>query len=211
LARSRRSESSPKRDSRTALIELARQGDAQALGDLLERFRPSLNDLARQLLSPAIAQKVGASDLVQETCLEAMRDFGTARVRDVAGMQAWLTTLLANNVKDWQRKYRSSKKRDLRRERPLDEVGSRIDGRKAALVSADESPPARAIKTESRDLVQQAFKRLGRGYQQIIVWRTEERQSWQEIARRLDRSEDAVRMLWKRAVARLKREILDSP
>jgi len=68
--------------------------------------------LARQLLSPAIAQKVGASDLVQETCLEAMRDFGTARVRDVAGMQAWLTTLLANNVKDWQRKYRSSKKRD---------------------------------------------------------------------------------------------------
>src|SRR5262245_12749261 len=93
------------------LIQKARHGNHEALGELLERFRPALNDLAGQLLSPALAQKVGASDLVQETCLDAMRDFGSARVDHAVGLEVWLLALLANNVKDWQRKFQTSKKR----------------------------------------------------------------------------------------------------
>lgn len=205
-------DNSPRRDvGPRALFSRARAGDGQALGDLLEQFRQPLNDLARQLLSPALAQKVGASDLVQETCLDAMRDFGASRVSDPAGMEAWLIKLLANNVKDWQRKFRSSTKRDLRRERPLHDAESKSGLLQATLTSGDSSPEARALKKESQDLVTLALARLSRGYQQIIAWRAQERQSWQEIAKRLDRSEGAVRMLWKRAVERLKREIRGQP
>ena len=96
---------------------------------------------------------------------------------------------------------------DLRRERPLHDAESKSGLLQATLTSGDSSAESRALKQESQDLVTQAMARLSRGYQQIIVWRTQERQSWQEIAKRLDRSEDAVRMLWKRAVERLKREI----
>lgn len=191
-----------------SLLMRARMGDAQALGELLEQFRPRLNKLASQLLSAELAQKVGASDLVQETCLDAMRDFRAARVDHVAVLEAWLVTMLANNVEDWRRRFEKSRKRELRRERSLDDVDSRRGILHATLASHESSPGSRAMKKESADLMQQALARLSRGYRQIIVWRTHERQSWQEIARRLDRSEDAVRMLWKRAVARLKQEFL---
>ena len=198
-------------DSRTDLAEReflvqARAGDRRALGELLERFRPTLNDLAGQLLSPALVQKVGASDLVQETCLDAMRDFGAARVEHMQGLQAWLITLLTNNIKDWQRKYRSAKKREIRRERLLPASDSKFGSLASALASSDSGPAAHVLRQESADRVQQGLARLPRGFQQIIVWRTHERRSWQEIAQCLDRSEDAVRMLWKRAVERLKWE-----
>ena len=193
------------------LIKQARKGNHQALGSLLEQFRPAMTDLARQFLSPALAQKVGASDLVQETCLDAMRDFNDARVGTAAATEAWLVTLLANNIKDWQRKFQSSRKRDLRREKSLHDAESKLGLLAAMLASGDSSPESHVLKQESRDLVTQALERLSRGYRQIIVWRTHERRSWQEIAQRLGRSEDAVRMLWKRAVKRLKREIQCQP
>jgi len=207
LARQSNHPSSHGEAASSALLKRARTGERQALGELLDHFRPALSDLARQLLSPALAQKVGASDLVQETCLDAMRDFEAARVHNVAGMEAWLVTLLSNNLKDWQRKFRASQKRDVRRERSLNDNESKSGLRKMTLVSGDSTPPSHAMKEESRDQVKQAMSRLARGYQQIIIWRTEERRSWQEIAHRLNRSEDAVRMLWKRAIERLKREL----
>jgi RNA polymerase sigma-70 factor (ECF subfamily) len=207
LARPSSGDSSNGRDVTAALLERARNGEAQALGDLLEHFRPYLSNLARQLLSPALAQKVGASDLFQETCIDAMRDFGAARVQNVVSLEAWLVSLLSNNLKDWQRKFRASQKRDVRRERSLHDTESKIGLKKITLVSNDPTPPSHIIKKESCDLVKQAMSRLARGYQQIIRWRTEERKSWQEIALQLNRSEAAVRMLWKRAVERLKREL----
>ncbi len=194
-----------------ALLKEARCGDTQALGELLERCRPAMNAMARQLLSPALAQKIGSSDLVQETCLDAMRDFGAAQVRSITAMEAWLATLLANNLKDWQRKFKSSKKRDLRRERPLFDAESKSGLLAATLASRDSRPDSRILKQESHDLVNLALARLARGYQQVIRWRNYERLSWQEIAERLDRSEDAARMLWKRAMKRLKRELGSEP
>jgi RNA polymerase sigma-70 factor (ECF subfamily) len=194
-----------------SLIEQARAGDHHALGELLERFRPALAKLASQLLSPALAQKVGASDLVQETCLDAMRDFRATRALHAHGVKIWLITLLTNNLKDWQRKFRSAKKRELRRERPLPASDSKFGPAAQPLVSGDSGPASRLVRQESADRVQQGLARLPRGLQQVIVWRTHERRTWQEIARTLDRSEDAVRMLWKRAVERLKRELRELP
>src|SRR5262245_52451024 len=195
MARSTAADSSQRNSSASGLLKRARQGDHYALGELLECFRPAMQDWARQFLSPLLAQKVGASDLVQETCLDAMRDFGAARVTDAAGLETWLATLLANNLKDWQRKFTMSKKRNLRRERPLGDVESKQGLVAAMLASGDSSPESRLLKRESNDLVTQALDRLPRGYRQVIIWRNDERQSWAEIAQRLERSEDAVRML----------------
>jgi RNA polymerase sigma-70 factor, ECF subfamily len=188
------------------LLDRARAGDRDALGELLERFRGSLCDLARQLLSPELAQKVAASDLVQETCIDAMRDFRSAGVDHVRGLEAWLVTLLTNNLIDWQRKFKRSKKRDLRRERPLHDHDS-----KAGLLHATfrDQPNAEelAMADESRLLLEKSLAQLPRGYREIILWRNQDRLTWPQIAKRLNRSEDAARMLWNRAVERLKREL----
>ena len=62
------------------LLTLARTGGA-ALGPLLERYRQYLTLLARMEIGRTLRVKFGASDVVQETFLEAHRDFGGVRAR----------------------------------------------------------------------------------------------------------------------------------
>ena len=56
-------------------IREAGGGSSEALGRLLELCRPYLTLVADQHLSPNLRAKVNPSDLVQDTCLEAHRDF----------------------------------------------------------------------------------------------------------------------------------------
>ena len=58
-----------------ALLEQARQGDQEALGRLLEAQRAALHRLAERQLDGRIAVRVDASDISQQTFLEAHRSF----------------------------------------------------------------------------------------------------------------------------------------
>src|SRR5262245_26207367 len=56
-------------------LPAARAGSSEALGQVLEACRGYLLLIAGQELEPALRAKGGASDLVQQTFLEAQRDF----------------------------------------------------------------------------------------------------------------------------------------
>src|SRR5260370_40490207 len=56
-------------------LRAARAGSADALGRALEACRGYLLQIARRELGPDLQAKCGASDLVQQTFLEANRDF----------------------------------------------------------------------------------------------------------------------------------------
>src|SRR5438874_308510 len=79
------------------LLAAARGGCRQALGALLERYRDYLLLLARAELAPDLRPKEGASDLVQQTFLEAQRDFAAFQGRTEEELLAWLKRLLRNN------------------------------------------------------------------------------------------------------------------
>ena len=51
------------------------RGDAEALGRLLQLYRNYLQIMARSLIGPDLRAHVAPSDVVQETYLEAHRDF----------------------------------------------------------------------------------------------------------------------------------------
>ena len=57
------------------LLLLARQGDGDALGQLLEMYRNNLTLLARLQVSRRLQSKAGSADLVQETFLKAHQRF----------------------------------------------------------------------------------------------------------------------------------------
>jgi RNA polymerase sigma-70 factor (ECF subfamily) len=80
------------------LLARARAGGPQALGPLLERYRPYLTVLARVQLGRRLRGKTDAADLVQETFLEAHRDFAGFRGATANEFQAWLRTVLARNL-----------------------------------------------------------------------------------------------------------------
>src|SRR5215469_11026738 len=120
-------------------LALARAGSPEALGQVLETFRGYLLLVAGRELDPELRAKGGASDLVQDTFLEAQRDFGQYHGASGDELRAWLRRLLLNNVANFTRQYRERAKRDVGREIPL-EAGRSSHDRGAGLEANTLSP-----------------------------------------------------------------------
>src|ERR1700681_3836445 len=94
------------------LLRLARQGNAEALGRLLERYRSAFSRLAQRQLHGPITARVGASDLVQQTVLEDPRDFAQFRGTVEQELLAWLERILDHNLARVIRDHAGLQKRD---------------------------------------------------------------------------------------------------
>src|SRR5947209_10676268 len=101
------------------LLRRACAGDDDARGRLLEAYRGYLTLLARVQLGQRLQGKADPSDLVQETFLEAHRDFAQFRGRTEAELAAWLRQILAHNLANLVRHYRGTQRRDVRLEQQL--------------------------------------------------------------------------------------------
>src|SRR5262245_39390974 len=99
------------------LLALARAGDGDARGRLLEGFRNYLTLLARWQLRREVRRKVDSGDLVQETFLKAHRDFAQFRGTTEAELSAWLRRILATLAANLIRHYLGTRGRDVRLER----------------------------------------------------------------------------------------------
>src|SRR4051794_12098658 len=84
----------------------AQAGCPAALGQALEACRNYLLWIARREIDPDLQSKGGASDLVQETFMEARRDFASFRGDSEQELLAWLRRLLLNNLSNFVRRYR---------------------------------------------------------------------------------------------------------
>src|SRR3990172_11463655 len=110
------------------LIQRARGGDADCRERLFALCRGYLGFAARAAVESWLKVKVDASDLVQETMLEAHRDFDRFEGRSEQEWLAWLKKILAHNVADFVRSFRGTAKRQVRREVPFrDPAASRTD------------------------------------------------------------------------------------
>src|ERR687883_158141 len=89
----------------------ARAGSREALGRVLEACRGYLLLVAERELAPDLRPKGGASDLVQQTFLEAQRDFARFRGDSEEELLAWLRRLLLHNVADFSRRFHGTGKR----------------------------------------------------------------------------------------------------
>lgn len=186
-------------------IRLAHSGCPHALGKLYEQCHRYLLLIANRELDIQLRAKLGASDVVQETMLKAQRSFEGFAGSSEGELRAWLRTILLNSVRDAARRYQSGGKRDIRRERELHAVLS--DQGEAASFSQPESPSRQLMAAEQAASLRAALLRLPEDYRQVILLRNIERLSFQEIGEQMQRSNEAARKLWVRAVDRL-RELL---
>jgi len=184
-------------------LTAARAGSADALGQVLEACRGYLLLIAQQQMNPALQAKGGASDLVQETFLEAQRDFGQFQGTTQAELAAWLRRLLLNNMANFARHYRATDKREVGRERPLDPGNSSSAGN-AGLAAALASPSGQAITREQAEALARALEGLPEDYRQVVLLRYRDERTFEDIGQIMGRTPNAVRKLWLRAVERLK-------
>src|SRR5262245_8196696 len=98
----------------------ARAGSPDALGQVLDACRHYLLLIADEDLDPALREKGGASDLVQQTFLEAQTAFPRFQGGTQDELLAWMRKLLRNNLIDFTRRFRDVAKRSSEREVAID-------------------------------------------------------------------------------------------
>ena len=191
-------------------LAAARAGSPDALGRLLDDFRPYLLAVAGSAIDADLQTKAGASDLVQESMLEAQRDFTRFGGTRPKQLKEWLLQILLHNVQNFRRFYRDTAQRDIRREVPLPAHGSNaVPG--DCLAGDDSTPSGRAARGERADRLGRALARLPEHYRAVITWRHRESLSFTVIGARLGRTAGAARLLWWRALHQLKDELGDEP
>jgi RNA polymerase sigma-70 factor (ECF subfamily) len=169
-----------------------------------ERFRNYLLLLARGRIEPSWRGKVDASDLVQQTLLEAHRDASAFQGTNAAQQAAWLRQILARNLANVGRDLRRQK-RDVAREcsveAVLDESASRLEG----WLAADQSSPSqRAARQERALLLADALATLPPSQCEAVMLRHWEDCSLAEIAERLECTTAAVTGLLHRGLKGLR-------
>ena len=188
------------------MLAHAKGGDPTALGQLLERYRRYLTLLARVQIGKAIRVKVGGSDVVQEAFLEAHRDFGAFRGETVGELVAWLRQIVARNLANQVRRYRGTRRRDVRLEQglavSLDQSSDRLA---ATLPVRSGSPSQHAARLEAAVILAEALDRLPPDYREVLVLRNLEELTFPEVAGRMGRSVESVKKLWARGLAQLRR------
>lgn len=176
----------------------------------LERFREYLRLLAGLHLAGGLRGKLDASDVVQQTLLEAHRQRQQFRGRTEAEMAAWLRQILAGTLADAARALGRAK-RDVARERSLEaalEQSSILIG--SWLADPGPSPSERAQQHEQAVRLAAALATLPEAQREALVLRYYQSCAVDDIGRRLGRSPAAVAGLLKRGARQL-RTLLHEP
>jgi RNA polymerase sigma-70 factor (ECF subfamily) len=194
------------------LLSQAQHGSDSAQGALLDKYRTYLQLLARVDLGRRLQTKVDASDVVQDTFLEAHRNFGNFRGGSEAEFVGWLRSILAARIANLVRHYFGTQGRDLRREQglniDLDHSSQMID---RGLFALQSTPSQHVAQREQGLVLAEALARLPADYREIVVLRHFEELTFPEAARRMERSEDSVQKLWVRALASLRQIMQEAP
>ncbi len=189
------------------LIGLARAGDEAALGRLLELYRNYLRLLARTQVGGTIRVRLDPSDLVQEAFLKAHRYFKQFQGATEREFMTWLRQILVRTIAD-RVKHHGAKGRDWRRQESLEALLDRSSAAAhEALTAGIATPNAHASRREQAVLLADGLARFLESYREVIILRHMERLGFEDIGRRMKRSTGAVRMLWLRALERLRQTI----
>ena len=173
----------------------------------LDRYRSYLHVLARAQLHPMVRERLDASDIVQQTLLEAHRDRGHFQGETAAQLAGWLRRILAHNVANALRDMRRAK-RDVARERPLEPALERSGLDVASWLAADQASPSEILQDHERLLrLADGLTTLPDAQCQAVVLRYWQSCSLAEIADRMGKSPAAVAGLLHRGLKSL-RELL---
>jgi RNA polymerase sigma-70 factor (ECF subfamily) len=167
-----------------ALIELAQGGDAEAFGQLYDRY---VTGVFRYLYFRVGSTQL-AEDLTAETFLRALRSLHTFEWKG-KDFSAWLTTIARNLMND------HFKSRRVRSEFSTDTFPDRPD--------AGRGPEEDVLSSLSNEELMQAVSRLPDDQRDCVLMRFVQELSIAETAQVLGRSEGAIKQLQLRAVRSL--------
>jgi RNA polymerase sigma-70 factor (ECF subfamily) len=173
----------------------------------LDRCRSYLRLLARAQLDDRVQQRVDASDIVQETLLEAHRAREQFSGESAAELMAWLRRILARRMSHALRDH-LRQRRDLRRERSLEANLQASSARLEQFLASDVSSPSqRAMAAEHVQQLADALESLTPEQREAIVQHYFRGRTVPQIAASMLRSEAAVGGLLHRGMQALRTQL----
>ncbi len=198
--------------SAAQLLEMAKRTGPGALGALLELYRNYLRILARSQLTSELLPRAAPSDVVQDTFLEAYRDFVQFRGNTPAEFLAWLRRILIRNIATLVEHHIIAQKRDVRKEISLDAIARSFDQSTCrldhVLGAAVPSPSDGAALSERAATVADHLAKIPSQYREVLVLRHLEELTFDQVAERMGRTSAATRMLWVRAIDHLRKSLI---
>ena len=179
------------------LIRRAREGDREALGELLNGHRDLLRALAQQQLDPRIGARLDASDLVQQTCLSVHKRIAEFQGDEVPQFVAWLKEVHEHNVRNAVRDQLQAQKRAAGREEAL--------GEREVGAARQTSPSQRAMQGEEARRLARALEQLPEEEREVLRLRYLEGWTLAQLCAHTGMTKDALVWLMKRGMKEMRR------
>lgn len=199
-----------KPDSETTRLLLGRirAGERAAFEELFARHRPLLRKLVEFRLDARLRARVDPSDVVQEAQLEAFRQLPSFLQRNPMPFRLWLRKTAQERLRMVERQHLEAARRSVGREMPLPD-NSAAAAVASQLAAAILSPSQHAAQGELAGRVADAIALLADTDREVLLMRTFEGLSYDEVACVLDIDSAAARKRHGRALLRLHKVLTD--
>lgn len=187
------------------LLAAAQNGSQDAMQSISDGCRDYLLLIANQELDTKLRQKMGPSDIVQNSLIAVHQNLNEFRGDSIGQFLAWARKILIHDLHRARRNFTQIAKRDISRERAI--ASDSVSAPAMQLASLEYTPGTQAVADEESRLLRQALQRLSTEHRTVIELRHWQQMSFAEIGKELDRSADAAQHLWQRAIVKLRDEL----
>jgi len=181
------------RSGLSTIIDAARNGGAEALDRLLKVAYVYCRLFAIQQTPKRMSAKFDPSDVGQRSIVDVARDIQSFRGRS-REFFGWLRKIVHHNCIDLQRRHARSAENECLVDSGLHNI--------PAPSAADP-----VLRMEEIEQVAKAMGKLSKDYKAVLRLRVWDNLKWEEIGRKLNRSADASRQLFARALDAVRRDL----
>lgn len=176
------------------LISKAREGDRAAFEELLAPLAEPLRAAIAARMSPALQQKLGVEDVLQETLLRAYTSIKYFQWQGEGSLRYWLEGIAANFILHSARTQGRKRELQLKRDPKADVI----------------SPSRHQRRRERYSRLRRSVEDLSPDYRTVILLSRIEGLKIREIAERMGRSESAIKNLLFKAMRQLRESFGDT-
>jgi RNA polymerase sigma-70 factor (ECF subfamily) len=201
-------------DEIDALLERASRGEEACWERLLEPHRERLRKMVMLRIDARVRGRLDASDIVQESFLEAWQRLGEYLRDRKTPFFLWLRFLTGQKLVTLHRRHLGARMRNADQEVSLQCGGAPAASSAmlaAHLLANDPRPSEVAVKDEIRRLLQEALEQMDPVDREVLVLRHFEQLSRNETARVLGLQDAAASKRYVRALAKLKKILAQMP
>jgi RNA polymerase sigma-70 factor (ECF subfamily) len=190
------------------LLDEVRAGEPSAFDRLFARHRGTLRRFVAFRLDPRIQARLDASDIVQETHLEAYRRLSDFLTRRPMPFRVWLRKTAYERLLKLRRNHVEAARRSVDRELGLADRSSLLLA--GSVLPGGSSPIQRLVRGELVRRVREALAQLAPADRELLLMRNVEELPYRDIGCILDMEPAAARKRYGRALLRLRRILLDA-